>query len=102
LSTGDLTVVLLRTSITALICALSLSTVTPGALAAPRGTTGSCPKPFEAFTVQELVAFAASAGVPAAAAEARFAEVNRNGDAFICVQTRFDASNPNLIDNNAR
>lgn len=66
---------------------------------------GSCPGPFQPYTLQEFIALAESASVPRENAESTFEFVNRNEDAVICVQNLSSEKRPheyNFIDNNAR
>ena len=90
---------LISTATAAAAAALSLLAVAPAAQGAPPET---CPGPFEAYTLPELVQLAEQVGGTAAAAEAIFGDLNRNGDELICVQDMTTEKQPlrfNFIDN---
>ncbi len=71
--------------------------------AAPK--EGTCPGPFQAFTLEQFVDLALSVGQTSATGERTFARVDKNNDGIICVQDLTTEKKPkkyNWIDNNAR
>lgn len=97
----------MRTVLAPIAAALLIAGSATSATAADK--TGSCPGPFQSYTLPQLRVLALEVFGPGSEGEADnvFSQANRNGDAVICVLDLRDAGQGdphrfNFIDNNAR
>jgi hypothetical protein len=92
-----------RHAVGAVLAATMYILIAPQAAAkGPGGSADTCPPGYTSMTLSAILAQAERLGVPEESARGMFANVNKNGDAWIC-QRKLpgEATDINFIDNQA-